>query len=43
MFSDLGGRKGILYQMKLQSDGEIIRGSHSYAEDSSGMLRYVGR
>jgi len=43
MFLDLGGRKGILYKMKLQNNGEIIPGSHSDAEDSSGMLRCVGR
>ena len=43
MFLDMGGRKGILYQMKLQHIGEIIPGSHSGAEGSSGMLRCVCR
>jgi hypothetical protein len=42
MFLDLGGRKGILYQMKLQNISEIIPGSPSGAEDSSGKLLCVG-
>jgi len=43
MFLDLSGRKGILYQTKLQNNGDIIPVSHSGAEGSSGMLRRVGR